>query len=97
MAKITHVSLQPHRIFSFGRILNMLKKRIVVTAITLCLSIPGLSQATPLSRMPGTDVLAKLTRLLDRLPGAHHARPARSLAKQGCGMDPNGVPLPCGG
>ncbi len=74
----------------------MLKKRIVVAAIALCLAIPCASQATPLTWMPGADALAKLTRLLERLPGVHHARPARSQ-KQGCGMDPNGVPLVCGG
>jgi len=75
----------------------MLKKKIVVTAITLCLSIPSISQAVPLSWIPGPGTLIKLAQLWDRLPGAQHrARPARSL-KQGCGMDPNGVPLPCGG
>lgn len=74
----------------------MLKKRIVVAAIAVCLSIPSISQATPLIPMPGAAVLVKLTRLLERLPGVRHARPARSQ-KQGCGMDPNGVPLTCGG
>jgi hypothetical protein len=74
----------------------MLKKRIVVAAIALCLAVPCASQAAPLTWTPGAGVLVKLTRLLERLPGVHHARPARSR-KQGCGMDPNGVPLPCGG
>ncbi|HTG35867.1 MAG TPA: hypothetical protein VLB76_23320 [Thermoanaerobaculia bacterium] len=71
----------------------MLKKKIVVTAITLCLSIPSLSQALPLSWIPGPGALVKLAQLWDRLPGVHPARTARSHQKQGCGMDPNGVPL----
>jgi hypothetical protein len=75
----------------------MLKKKIVVSAIAICLSIPSLSQASPLSWISGPGALVKLARLWERLPGAQHrARPARNL-KQGCGMDPNGVPLTCGG
>jgi hypothetical protein len=71
----------------------MLKKKIVVTAITVCLSIPSISQASPLSWIPGPGALVKLVQLWDRLPGVHTARPARSHQKQGCGMDPNGAPL----
>jgi hypothetical protein len=74
----------------------MLKKKIVVTAIAVCLSVPSLSQASPLSWIPGPDALVNLARLWERLPGVHPARPvARSHQKQGCGMDPNGAPL-CG-
>ena len=71
----------------------MLNKKIVVTAITVCLSIPSLSQAVPLSWIPGPGALVKLAQLWDRLPGVHPAHSARSHQKQGCGMDPNGVPL----
>jgi len=75
----------------------MLKKKIVVTAIAVCLSVPSLSQASPLSWISGPGALTKLTQLWERLQHAHPARPAaRSHQKQGCGMDPNGVPL-CGG
>ena len=73
----------------------MLKKKIVVTAITLCLSIPSISQAVPLSWIPGPGALVKLAQLWDRLPGVHPAHSARSHQKQGCGMDPNGAQL-CG-
>ena len=77
----------------------MLKKRIVVSAIAICLSIPSISQASPLSWIQGPGALVKLAQLWSRLPGAHPARPARPAArspqKQGCGMDPNGAPL-CG-
>ena len=72
----------------------MLKKKIVVTAITLCLSIPSISQAVPLSWIPGPGALVRLARIWDRLQDAHTARPAaRSHQKQGCGMDPNGSQL----
>jgi hypothetical protein len=81
--------------FLFGRLLEMLKKKIFVIAIAVCLSIPSISQASPLSWIPGPGVLVKLAQLWDRLPGVHPARPARSHQKQGCGMDPNGSPL-CG-
>jgi hypothetical protein len=91
MAKTTQFLLQLHRNFIFGRLLEMLKKKIVVTAIALCLSIPSLSQASPLVWIPGPGALVKLAQLWDRLPGVHAARPA--ARKQGCGMDPNGVPL----
>lgn len=72
----------------------MLKNRIAVTAIVLGLSVPGLSQASPLSWMPGLNVVEKLTRVWDLLQRAHPAQPARNLRKSGCGMDPNGAP--CG-
>jgi hypothetical protein len=93
MAKATQFLLQLHRNFLFGRLLEMLKKKIVVIAITLCLSIPSISQAVSLSWIPGPDALVKLAQLWNRLPGAHPAPSARSHQKQGCGMDPNGVPL----
>jgi hypothetical protein len=73
----------------------MLRKRIVVATIALALTVPGLSQAAPLSWTSGPSVL---TRWLDLLPGWQHApaaRSARDTRKNGCGMDPNGVPL-CG-
>jgi hypothetical protein len=95
MAKTTLFLLQLHRNFLFGRLLEMLKKKIVVTAIVVCLSVPSLSQASPLSWISGPGALVKLAQLWDRLPGVHPARPARRHQKQGCGMDPNGVPL-CG-
>ena len=73
----------------------MLKKRIVVSAIAICLSIPSISQASPLSWISGPGALVKLAQLWDQLPGVHPAHSARSHQKQGCGMDPNGAPL-CG-
>jgi hypothetical protein len=73
----------------------MLKKRIVFTAIVICLSVPSISQASPLSWIAGPGALVKLAQLWDRLPGVHPARPARSHQKQGCGIDPNGAQL-CG-
>jgi hypothetical protein len=73
----------------------MLKNRIAVTAIALGLSVPGLSQASPASWVPGLDAMAQLTRVWDLLHGTRQApRPARILRKSGCGMDPNGAP--CG-
>lgn len=78
----------------------MLKKKIVVAAIAVCLSVPSLSQASPLSWMPGPGALTKLTQLWERLQHAHPARPAKPARsqqqKQGCGMDPNGATV-CGG
>jgi hypothetical protein len=77
----------------------MLKKKVVVFAMAVCLSVPSLSQASSLSWMPGPGALTKLTQLWERLQHAHPARPAkpaRSHQKQGCGMDPNGVTV-CGG
>ncbi len=76
----------------------MLKKRIVVSAITLALSVPCLAQAAPPSWAPGPSVLAQISRWWDLLPGWQHApaaRSARDTQKNGCGWDPNGVPL-CG-
>jgi hypothetical protein len=75
----------------------MLKKRIVVAAITLGLCLPGLSSATPLSWTPQPDLLASITRLWNLLPGLHHgtAAPApRDHRKNGPGMDPTGAPTP---
>lgn len=74
----------------------MLKKRIVVAAIALGLCLPGLCSAAPLSWVPGTDLLASLSRLWDLLPGAHHGTPtpapaARDHRKAGAGMDPEGL------
>jgi hypothetical protein len=74
----------------------MLKKKIVVTAMAVCLSIPSISQASPLSWISAPEVVTKLARLWERLPGVRPARSVRSHSKQGCGMDPNGAPL-CGG
>jgi hypothetical protein len=97
MAKTTQFLLLLHRNFLFGGLLEMLKKKIVVFAMAACFSVPSISQASLLSWIPGPGALVKLTRLWDRLPGAHPARPAaRSHQKQGCGMDPNGTLL-CGG
>ncbi len=74
----------------------MLKNKIVVFAMAACLSVPAISQASPLSWIPGPGALTKLARLWDRLPGVHPTRPAaRNHQKQGCGMDPNGAQL-CG-
>jgi hypothetical protein len=73
----------------------MLKKKIVVSAIAVCLSVPSISQASPLSWTPGPGALVKLTQLWERLQGMHPAQPARSHQKQGCGMDPNGAQI-CG-
>ncbi len=74
----------------------MLKKRIVVAAISLGLCLPALSSATPLSWTPQPDLLASITRLWNLLPGLHHGTPApfaRDHRKSGCGMDPEGKPL----
>jgi hypothetical protein len=98
MAEDVGLSLFLIEPFYLGEWLAMLKKRIVVSAITLALSIPCLAQAAPLSWTPGPDVLAQLSRWWDLLPGwqpAPAARSARDARKNGCGMDPNGVPL-CG-
>lgn len=73
----------------------MLKKRVAVAVITLGLSLPGLSSASPLSWVSGPHVLAKLAALWDLLPGTHLGRiprPAHDQRKNGCGMDPNGTP-----
>jgi len=75
----------------------MLKKRIVVAAITLGLSLPGLSSAASPSWAPRPDLLASITRLWDLLPGAHHgaaAPSARDHRKNGVGADPTGAPVP---
>jgi hypothetical protein len=82
--------------FYLGEWLAMLKKRIVVSAISLALSVPCLAQAAPLSWTPGPSVLAQLSRWWDLLPGWQHApaaRSARDARKNGAGMDPNGLPL----
>jgi hypothetical protein len=82
----------------------MLKKRIVVSAIILCLFTlfsPCLSQAMPLSWLPGPDAIAKLAQGWDLLTGLRHAPAARPAGRQGlqvkngCGIDPQGQPL-CG-
>jgi hypothetical protein len=77
----------------------MLKKRIVVAAITLGLGLclPGLSSAASLSRAPRPDLLASIARMWNLLPGAHHgaaAPAARDHRKNGIGMDPTGAPAP---
>ena len=75
----------------------MLKKRIVVAAITLGLCLPGLSSARPLSWAPQPDLLASITRLWNLLPGLHHgtaAPAARDHRKNGAGLDPTGAPVP---
>jgi hypothetical protein len=75
----------------------MLKKRIVISAMTLGLCLPALSSAAPLSWVPQPDLLAGFSRLWDLLPGAHHgtaAAPARDHRKNGPGMDPTGAPTP---
>jgi hypothetical protein len=80
----------------------MLKKRIVVAAISLGLCLPALSSATPLS-WARPDLLASINRLWSLLPGAHHgpaAPVARAHRKNGPGMDPTGgtpAPPPSGG
>ena len=77
----------------------MLKKRIVVAAISLGLCLPALSSATPLS-WARPDLLASINRLWSFLPGAHHgtaAPAARDHRKNGPGMDPTGgTPPPPG-
>ncbi|MFL6235757.1 MAG: hypothetical protein ACJ76N_21685 [Thermoanaerobaculia bacterium] len=75
----------------------MLKKRIVVAAISLGLCLPSLSSATPLSWAPQPDLLASITRLWNLLPGMHHGTAAPSghdHRKNGPGMDPTGAPTP---
>ena len=75
----------------------MLKKRIVVAAMTLGLCLPGLASATPLSWAPRLDLLAGMTRLWDLLPGMHHgtaAPAAHDHRKNGPGIDPTGSPTP---
>lgn len=79
----------------------MLKKRIVVFAMTSALCLPCLASATPRSWTPSSDLLASFNRLLDFLPGMHHgvvAHPARDHRKNGPGMDPTGgtPPPPAG-
>lgn len=76
----------------------MSKNRISIPAMIFCgslLLVPGLSQASPLSWMPGPAALAKIARLWNFLPGpGHHAPVARTLpTKNGCGIDPQGQPL----
>lgn len=73
----------------------MLRKRIVVAAIALSLSLPSLSSASPLSWMPGPHVLTALAGLWNLFPGIQPGtapRPARDQRKNGPGMDPNGTP-----
>jgi hypothetical protein len=73
----------------------MLKKRIAVAAMTLSLSLPALSSASPLSRMPEPDLLAKLSWLWNLLPGTHPGAappPVDEHRKNGPGLDPNGAP-----
>jgi hypothetical protein len=98
MAKATCNSLFFIEPYYLGETMLMLKKKIVVATIMLGISLPSLSNAVPLSWAPGPDVIAKLSRLWDLLPGKHapSTRPARQARKNGCGMDPNGAPL-CGG
>jgi hypothetical protein len=75
----------------------MLNKRIVATAVVLCLSTSSVSHATPLAWLPSPEVLVKLALWWDGLPVVRHpARSTRSRSKVGCGIDPNGNPL-CGG
>ncbi|MEA2195821.1 MAG: hypothetical protein QOG42_2535 [Solirubrobacteraceae bacterium] len=82
----------------------MLNKRIAVPAIALGLSMllgPSLSQAMPVSWVPGPDVVASLAQGWDLLTGLRHtpARPARrqGLWKNGAGIDPQGQPVPGAG
>ncbi|HET9209705.1 MAG TPA: hypothetical protein VFR03_04870 [Thermoanaerobaculia bacterium] len=73
----------------------MLKKRIVIAAITLGLCLPALSSATPLMWAPHSDLLGGISRLWDFLAGAHHGTPApaaRDHRKNGPGIDPTGSP-----
>ena len=74
----------------------MLKKRIVISAMTLALCLPCLASAAPLSWTPSSGILTSLTRLLDLLPGLHHGAvpSARDLRKNGPGMDPTGGTTP---
>lgn len=74
----------------------MLKKRILITTITLALSLPSLSSASPLSWTPQWDVLARIHQLWSLFPGAHPATTAsgRDQRKNGPGMDPTGTPPP---
>jgi hypothetical protein len=75
----------------------MLKNRIVVTAIILCLAGSSVSQAAPLRWIPGPDVLVKLVLWWGGAPAVTHpTRSPRSHPKSGCGIDPNGGPA-CGG
>jgi hypothetical protein len=76
----------------------MYKKRASIFAMIFCGSLflaPGLSQASPLSWMPGPDALAKIARWWDLLPGLRHHAPAAKpvQTKNGCGIDPQGQPL----
>jgi len=78
----------------------MLKKRTAISAMIVCGSLllaPGLSQASPLSWTPGADVVAKVMRLWNLVPGLGHAarttKPAVP-AKNGVGIDPCGTTQP---
>jgi hypothetical protein len=76
----------------------MLKKKIAIPAMIVCGSLllaPGLSQATPLSWTPGADVVAKVMRLWNLVPG-HAARAGKPApqAKNGVGIDPCGATQP---
>jgi hypothetical protein len=84
----------------------MLKKKTAIPAMIVCGSLllaPGLSQASPLSWTPGADIVAKMMRLWNLVPG-HAARPGKPApqAKNGVGIDPCGttqpvcVPAPAG-
>jgi hypothetical protein len=75
----------------------MFKKRIVIAAITLGLSIPSLGSATPLGWISQLKIPAGIARLWDLLPGMRPgtaAPSARDHRKAGAGHDPNGTPLP---
>ena len=82
----------------------MLKKKLatvpVVLAFTLLLA-PVASPAAPL-KLPRSGSLASvfdpLVQWWDLLAGRHTpTRRAADLSKNGCGIDPNGKPLPCPG
>lgn len=84
----------------------MLKKKLatVFVALTLALLLaPAASQAAPL-RLPHSGPVAglfdQISHWWDLVAGRTGARipapRAVSLPKNGCGIDPNGAPIPCG-
>lgn len=78
----------------------MLKKKTAVPAMIVCGSLllaPAMSQASPLSWTPGADVMAKVMRLWNLVPGLGHAARATKPAvpvKNGVGIDPCGATQP---
>ena len=84
----------------------MLKDKLATALVALTLALllaPAVSQAAPL-RIPDSgpvaglfDQIAHWWDLVAGRAGAPPPRRAASLPKNGCGIDPNGKPIPCPG